>query len=57
MMMCARSTDDKPAVNVDTPLTETVYLVEQHIRINDYSVADDIDCLWPEYATRGPDGS
>ena len=45
-------TDDKPAVNVDTPLTETVYLVEQHIRINDYSVADDIDCLWPEYATR-----
>ena len=45
-------TDDKPAVNVDTPLTETVYLVEQHIRINDYSVANDIDCLWPEYATR-----
>ena len=45
-------TDHKPAVNIDTPLTETVYLVEQHIRINDYSVANDIDCLGPEYATR-----
>ena len=42
-------TDHEPVPNVEALLTETVYLVEQHIGIDDYTIADDIHRIGPEH--------